>query len=791
MISMRIEKVITCVALAAALVGCGMVKPPKTMDKATALPPEIIIDVDFYDHVIWSPRGLGVEYFGPKEIDDIFKNCKASGVSVVYWRAYCQIANYPSKLTYNIADMEVIRSSPDDRRSEGAFSARVGVKTTVSGGGIVQDVNAAGKGKYVFSCDLSADAPGAFPAIINPIDRKIILSGQPVISGKSFQKSELRFEHDGPFAAAVLSKGSANISVFIADNLSLKDSAGKELLENGGMEIPDMLQPVAWKPFNAAFLVLNGDYRAAGPEIKKKYLPNAKASFDQSDRPYERKLFRKTMASCDTLAEAVKSARKYGIRIYAWTDPIDDGRMTLPPSSAWASRFLEEHPEYRLVNKQGRTRWGMLCFGYPEVRRYKTEVVKELLSYGVDGVALKMSYQHNKVWDGNDYDYKDFLYNDIALEEYRRIKGEPADGKYDTLLLRMIYGEFFIQWLRELRPVMEASGKRLCLFQEPSKYLDQGASAWKIDPVKIVNEKLIDDLLLEPRWNEPYKDHFAMLDAVNGYSEACRRNGIKLGYDFWLNSLFNNANTNVVDKDKGPYMKAQLLAIAEEPVDFVGIYECIHLDGPRKLWPYVKEFSEALKSPAFKRKNVGAGMPFADAMKGKKNIAAYENGAKAYVAFLDGRKKDALDLIDGDISDSSAYMAEETPFDVEIKFPAPVMVDALRIYTGVVGYSGTPSGESGMASFAAEGFADGKWFPLFKPVADISRINPAEKNRAKNMVCYNLLYRFQPVALEKVRIRVTGTTDTGRRIRSPDKPIVAEKNRATFIRELEIFKAEQ
>ena len=171
-------------------------------------------------------------------------------------------------------------------------------------------------------------------------------------------------------------------------------------------------------------------------------------------------------------------------------------------------------------------------------------------------------------------------------------------------------------------------------------------------------------------------------------------------------------------------------------------------------------------------------------MRGRKNAAAYENGGKAAVVLPNGKRKDAQDVIDGDISDGSAYMVRGKPFDMEITFPEPASVDAFRIYHGKVSYAGNPSGESGIKSFSAEGLSNGKWIPLAGPVKDIARVNPVEKN----IFSYNILCRFAPVTLEKIRFRITDSNDTGCRTGSGDKAIVPEKDRVVFIREIEVFK---
>ncbi len=770
---------LTWIILGSAIWTIQMV-PAKASNTAQDVRPEILINVDFFDSIATAGHYYGTDRQGPKEIDELFKNCKESGASMVFWRCYSQIANYPSKLNYNMAQVHEIRSAPDDRRSEGAFAAKVGVKSHADGksGGISQKINVQGSARYVFSGDINSNSPGAFLAIVDPVTGAIIISSETVISAGKFARTEIMFEYSGPFLACVLSKGSSDIHTFITDNLSLKTGDGTELLKNGGMEKPYMLKPESWIPINACFLTLNGDYKSVSPENRKKYFPNGDAIFNMLRKPHETGWAKNTMESCDTLAEAVKCAKKYGLKIYAWIDPVDEGRIVLPPLTGWMSKYCEEHPEYRAATIDGRTHWGMLCFGYPEVRKHKTEIIKELLAYGVDGIALKMSYQHNQCWDGNQYDYKEFLFNNIALKEYERIKGKPKNGDYDISLLQIIYGNFFMEWLKEIKPVMEASGKRLCLFEAPSKYLDNSYGSWKVDPVKIVDAKLVDDLLIEPRYNSEYKNYFSLLDSIAGYSAACRRNNVRLGFDFYLNGLMESRK-NI--KDKGAYMEDQLCAVAEEPVDFIGVYEAMYLDW-KKLWPYVKQAHNRINAPDFKRKGTGDYI-FTDEMKNRCNVASYASGASAVLKTAD-RMANAVEIIDDDISDGSACTVNGVPFDIEISLNKPETIDALRIYPSRVSYAHNPSGESGPKSFRVQGFSNNKWFDLFPPEEKAPRLQDSkDKSLANNWIC-----KFPPVMVEKIRLHVTASNDTGRRMNMGDNPVIPDKNKVVFIREIQAFK---
>ena len=58
-----------------------------------------------------------------------------------------------------------------------------------------------------------------------------------------------------------------------------------------------------------------------------------------------------------------------------------------PYDGIFDSRFFMEHPEYHMLDKEGRHVCGM-SYAYPEVREHVLALYKEILSYDVDGLCL-------------------------------------------------------------------------------------------------------------------------------------------------------------------------------------------------------------------------------------------------------------------------------------------------------------------------------------------------------------------------------------------------------------------
>jgi len=91
------------------------------------------------------------------------------------------------------------------------------------------------------------------------------------------------------------------------------------------------------------------------------------------------------MGKMDPMEVASRLCRKHGIKFYPWLTIYDDAgfhRMT------W-SNLIREHPEYCWKEFDKDVHFsGTTSYVYPEVVEYRLAQIKELLSYGCDGVYL-------------------------------------------------------------------------------------------------------------------------------------------------------------------------------------------------------------------------------------------------------------------------------------------------------------------------------------------------------------------------------------------------------------------
>jgi|GEM_PF-529797 len=127
----------------------------------------------------------------------------------------------------------------------------------------------------------------------------------------------------------------------------------------------------------------------------------------------------------DSLAEAVRYGHEIGIEIHAWFSINEDDHAW-----GWPSRYTLAHPEQRWKRRDGGFYHSQLSFAYPEVRKYKLAIIKEVLDkYKVDGVFLDWirtgDVRDPQVDAGGVADYG---YEDILVKGFKtKYKIDPHD----------------------------------------------------------------------------------------------------------------------------------------------------------------------------------------------------------------------------------------------------------------------------------------------------------------------------------------------------------------------------
>ncbi len=704
-------------------------------------PPKLLVDVDFFDNLDFVKPFCGSNW-----IERFFARCRSHGIGRVTWRCSGPVANYPSRFSYSYSRFRDMPFMADERCFDGAFSAKVGVGPQPAGrafGGIRQRIVPNGRHDYLFRAMVSVDAslPGAFLAAIDA-ESGAVLARSDEAHGFPMQRYEVRFAAERPFDVGVFSAGSEDTCTFVVDALSLRalDAPEAELLENGGMEeFDEFIEPSGWKQDGTRYVVLNGDAMALPEQRRKELIPNM----------YLFKLFApprvwgvnsrvlRAAEDGDLLAIAGKAAKRNGVELYAWIDPLDDGLRCLPPTKAWADRFMVEHPEFRCTDRTGRPRWGLMCFACPEVRAHKTDIVRELLSYdGVCGVAFKTHYQHNRL-PGMDEDVlRASIYHPAIQARYHERWGVPADGEYNLFRMRLLHGEAVMQWMREIRPLFKESGKRLCMFQSPRPFLDAIAmGGWYLPPEKIVEDRLCDEFLIEPRWRDGrHLEHFVDEDNARWLVNLCRKAGIGVGLDFFYTAVRKNWPA----EQRGDELYRQLTGLARENLDFLGIYEEVNIDS---VWPDIARTARAI-----------AHMPpresFPPYAVEPVNLITPESCSEISLADGKGATSCPEELLVPNARFAEGVRVAPAGARLALKFAKPLELSQVDFHTG--GYI-AQKGRYPVEDFTLEGLCGGEW----RKLAEVTGGNALKgRNQLVPNVC-----RFARQPLDGIRFTILRGAD--------------------------------
>jgi uncharacterized lipoprotein YddW (UPF0748 family) len=89
-------------------------------------------------------------------------------------------------------------------------------------------------------------------------------------------------------------------------------------------------------------------------------------------------------AHFDSLGAAVQHGHQIGLQIHAWVSINEDDH-----GRGLQSEFSQKHPECRWRHRDGWPYYSQLSFAFPQVRKYKLAILKELLrKYPIDGLFL-------------------------------------------------------------------------------------------------------------------------------------------------------------------------------------------------------------------------------------------------------------------------------------------------------------------------------------------------------------------------------------------------------------------
>ena len=159
-------------------------------------------------------------------------------------------------------------------------------------------------------------------------------------------------------------------------------------------------------------------------------------------------------------------AHQCGMQAFLYVFLFDDGWPLLPKKTreisyhnrmhcqhvSWQSDFSRKHPQYAVVDRTLRNRqWGVLCLGYPEVRKHLIRRYTRLLRKGdFDGLFVCLRSQSRPADHADQYGFND----PIRQEFLSRYGIDIITEDFDIQQWRDLLGEYLTYFLKELRKAL-------------------------------------------------------------------------------------------------------------------------------------------------------------------------------------------------------------------------------------------------------------------------------------------------------------------------------------------------
>nr|MBA3416482.1 family 10 glycosylhydrolase [Chloroflexia bacterium] len=202
-------------------------------------------------------------------------------------------------------------------------------------------------------------------------------------------------------------------------------------------------------------------------------------------------------------------AHDLGLKAQLYVSVLDEGRP-LPPRRerersfhnamhgqhvTWQTTWSREHPECNVVDRRGTGRqWGVLCYGYPEVRALMRDRIARLVAgYDFDGVFLCLRTQARPAEFADQFGFNEPVRRDFCERTGRDILRED----FDLQAWRNLQASYFTRFLREVREILRPTGKTLSIGVPPGDIVGPPIGNWAIEWRTWVADGLIDELVVD------------------------------------------------------------------------------------------------------------------------------------------------------------------------------------------------------------------------------------------------------------------------------------------------------
>jgi hypothetical protein len=232
-------------------------------------------------------------------------------------------------------------------------------------------------------------------------------------------------------------------------------------------------------------------------------------------------------------------AHERDIHVFLYVSVFDEGWPLLPKKVrqtsyhnlmhcqhvSWQSDFSRQQPQYALTDRALRNRqWGVLCLGYPQVRKHLIRRYFRLLRAGnFDGLFVCLRSQSRPA------DYADqYGFNEPIRQEYlKRYGTDICREDFDLQLWRDLHGKHLTLFLRELRKKLNDIHVKLSVGAPRGSILGPPMGNTTLQWPIWVREGIIDQLIIDQNsskcpsmWHELWRMHRGygyLQNYLNGY----------------------------------------------------------------------------------------------------------------------------------------------------------------------------------------------------------------------------------------------------------------------------------
>ncbi len=135
-----------------------------------------------------------------------------------------------------------------------------------------------------------------------------------------------------------------------------------------------------------------------------------------------------------------------------------------------------------------------------------------------------------------------------------------------------------------------------------------------------------------------------------------------------------------------------------------------------------------------------------------------------------------------------AVSFETIPAWIEVRWPNAQRIDQIDIYAGDPSAYLNPSNETLPVEYRLQAMRYGQWVDIVPRVFNALRVSEFLKTHTW-ADDFKYEHKFAPITTTAVRLFITKSSDSGKRMSSPDKVITPADKRVTVIRSFEVFEA--